>query len=83
MSKSDTPPDASHSILTCSADEAAMLGPTSFNALGPLQSGVPLDAARFAAAARAFLQAALAGVVRAVRHAVAPAAAPAPEEVCF
>lgn len=70
-----------HFFVIIRAEEAGALGPASFTPLGLLQSGAPLDGARFAAASRAFLQAALAGVVKAVRRAIAPAAAAVPEEV--
>ena len=63
------------------AEEAGALGPTAFAALGALQSRAPIEGPGFTAAARAFMQATLAGVVRAVRRAVAPTAAAVPEEV--
>jgi hypothetical protein len=63
------------------AEEAGALGPTAFAALGALQSRAPIEGPRFTAAARAFMQATLAGVVRAVRRAVAPTAAAVHEEV--
>jgi hypothetical protein len=76
-SRPDTRGDEEHPV----AEEAGALGPTAFAALGALQSRAPIEGPRFAAAARAFMQATLAGVVRAIRRAVAPTAAAVPEEV--
>lgn len=62
-----------HFAVHSCTGEAAASGPILLNVSGPLQPGVlPLDAAGFATAARAFLQAALAGVVEAVRRTVMP-----------